>query len=108
MDDTAAGQQQTVPIATLAISTNNATGYTLDVTTDGTLTSTNGGTIAYKVSADLVSATPTFTSKDDTYASTGANALNSNPVSVQIQYTPAALQDPGTYTSQINLSVQDN
>ena len=106
--------QQIVRVADLGISTNQSLGYTVTAVTSGNLVRTLGGaSIAYQVittadgvvpgSADFTAAT----GASHTFASTAANAANTNGRDLHIMYTPAALQDPGIYNGTITVSVAD-
>jgi hypothetical protein len=103
------GGVKTPKVATLAIDTNNSTGYTLTAS-NGNLTNTTATTpIPYLVSSvGTGDAAPTVFAAGYTYASNAANAAASGGRDLYIQYTPAALQDPGTYTGTITLAVTDN
>jgi hypothetical protein len=110
-----AAQVQTVDVATLAIDTNNKQGYTLKMESlngEGKLKNASGSTsISYQVGAAQLGAseTPTFAAPgtNNTYQTSDSNANGTNPVTLSIKYTPAALQDPGTYADTINLTVTD-
>jgi hypothetical protein len=111
LDLTTAGEK-TVKVATLAINTNNSTGYTLTIN-DGTMVRTGeaGSTpIAYQVSTVIAgeAAPTTFAAGNHTYSSAAANATGSNGRDLYIRYTPAALQDPGAYTATVTMTVADN
>ena len=105
--------QQIVQVADLAISTNNEQGYTVTATS-GNLTKTGGTSIAYRVTTTAdggsIPAPGVFAAAaaNHTFASSAANALNSNGRDLYIMYTPAALQDPGLYEGSITVSVIDN
>lgn len=114
LDSAAANVQQTVKIADLAISTNSEQGYKLTMTSaTGTLRNgTDGGTpIAYTVGiSEDANAPSTFASPSGAgydYTTSGANAPGTGDRDLYIRYTPAALQDPGTYSDTINLTVTD-
>lgn len=109
----AAGNQQIVQVADLGINTNNEQGYTLTVTS-GDLTKSGGTAISYQTTttATGVSAvTGDFTvasGTDYTFNTSAANASGTGDRDLWIQYTPAALQDPGSYTGTITVTVADN
>lgn len=113
LDVAAAGTQQIIQVADLAISTNNQQGYTLTVSS-GDLTKTGGTPISYQTAttADTVAASAaSFTVASGTpytYASSAANAVGTGSRDLYIMYTPAALQDPGTYIGSITVTVADN
>ena len=103
--------QQIVRVAGLAISTNNEQGYTVTATS-GDLTRTGGTPIAYRVTTTADGGTAPasggFAVASHTFASSAANALNTNGRDLYIMYTPAALQDPGLYGGTITVSVINN
>lgn len=113
LDGAAAGNQQIVQVADLGIHTNNEQGYTLTVTS-GNLTKSGGTAISYQTTttATGVSAvTGDFTvasGTDYTFNTSAANASGTGDRDLWIQYTPAALQDPGSYTGSITVTVADN
>lgn len=113
LDGAAANNQQIVQVADLGINTNNEQGYTLTVTS-GDLTKSGGTAISYQTTttATGVSAvTGDFTvasGLDHTFATSAANAAASGDRDLWVQYTPAALQDPGSYTGAITVTVADN
>jgi hypothetical protein len=107
--------QQTVHVSDLTITTNNAQGYTLNVTGNSQLTKATGETpIDFVVGSvddagdgtTAVFVTPNGTAQaidSTTTAGTGTTQQD-----LYIQYTPAALQDPGAYNATITLAVVDN
>ena len=108
------GTQQIVQVADLAISTNEALGYTLTATS-GNLAKAGGTTsIAYQVTttADAVTVVAgdfaIASGTNYTFASTAANAVGTGSRDLYIRYTPAALQDPGAYAGTITVTVADN
>ncbi|UJB69352.1 hypothetical protein HRE53_23830 [Acaryochloris sp. 'Moss Beach'] len=113
LDGGAAGNQQIIQVADLGINTNNEQGYTLTVTS-GDLTKSGGTAISYQTTttATGVSAvTGDFavaSGLDHTFATSAANASGSGDRDLWVQYTPAALQDPGSYTGAITVTVADN
>jgi hypothetical protein len=110
--DLSAGEK-TVKVATLSIQTNNSTGYTLTVN-DGVLAKAAPDAavtpIAYQVNtANAGAAAPTtFTAGNHTFNSGVANAAGAGNRDLYIRYTPEALQDPGTYTATVTMTVADN
>lgn len=111
--DLTTATQQIVRVADLAISTNNEQGYTLTATS-GDLSKTGGTSIAYQVTttaAGTAAVASNFTVASGTsytVASTAANATGTNGRDLSIMYTPASLQDPGSYTGSITVTVADN
>lgn len=113
--DLSTASAQIAEVADLAIDTNNSTGYTLTASSGDLANPDSATPISYQVKVvDGTASAPVsgdFTvasGTDLTYGTSGANASGTNGKSVFIKYTPAALQDPGTYTGTINLSVVDN
>jgi hypothetical protein len=105
------GGEKIVKVADLAMSTNNEQGFTL-TTSSGSLTKSGGTSIAFQVTTVADAATApaagAFTvasGSDDTFNTSGAGSSDRD---LYIKYTPASLQDPGTYTGTINLTVSDN
>ncbi len=113
LDGAAAGNQQIVQVADLGIHTNNEQGYLLTVTS-GNLTKTGGTDIAFQTTttnSGTTALTGDFTvasGTDYTFSTATANASGTGDRDLWIQYTPAALQDPGTYTGSITVTVADN
>jgi hypothetical protein len=105
--------QRIVQVADIAIATNNEQGYTLTVTS-GNLTKTNGTSIAYQVAttndgtAAVAGDFGVASGTDYTFTTVAANASGTNGRDLSIMYTPAALQDPGTYAGTITVTVADN
>lgn len=106
--------EQIIEIADLAIDTNNSEGYILTVTS-GELSKADGKTsIPFQVAVQdegIVPDTSAFTASSGTnytYTTSEANGVGNNQKSLFIKYTPATLQDPGTYNATVNLTVADN
>lgn len=108
--------EQIIKVADVTLTTNNSSGLTVTITSgvlsNGTTPSAN---IPFQVTTVADSA-PAPQSADFTVAS-GANdtystAGDADPTNVErdlyIAYTPAAKQDPGTYSGTITLTVADN
>lgn len=111
LDGEGSASTHIVKIADITLSTDNATGLTLSVTS-GSLTKVNGTDIDFQVTTvQDQAASPTagdFTVASGTiytYVTTVAGAENRD---VYIRYTPNELQDPGNYGAAIQLSVADN
>lgn len=113
LDGAAAFVEQIILVANITSSTNDAGGLTLTATS-GSLEDPVGAVqpIAYKVSSVAAGAgapaSGAFTDASGTNyttASTGAGSWNRD---LYINYTPAALQNPGTYVDTITLTVADN
>jgi hypothetical protein len=98
-------------VATLAIDTNNSTGYTM-IATDGNMVNATAITpIAYQVTSVAAGAPAPAAGAfggNYTYSSNAANTTATSGRDLYVAYTPAALQDPGTYTATITLGVTDN
>lgn len=103
---------QIVKVAALGINTNNSSGYTLTVSSvSGNLTNADGANIPFQVAvtnAGTPAADSDFTGASVTHATTAANAAGSQGKDLSIKFTPGALQDPGTYTGTVNLTVANN
>ena len=100
------GLSHIVPVGDLSMSTNNEQGLTLTVN-PGNLTKPGGTDIAFEVTTvDAGTPAPNaFAPGDHTVATAAARSAAKD---LYIKYTPAALQDPGTYNGTINVSVADN
>ena len=99
-----------VKVADLAISTNNATGYELTVSS-GDLTNETGETpISYQVTTvgDELEAPTTFNTPSGDIYTVASGAAGSVPQDLYIKYTPAEFQDAGLYGAEITLNVTDN
>ncbi|MGB3205929.1 MAG: hypothetical protein WBB28_13145 [Crinalium sp.] len=97
-----------VPVGDITMLTNNEQGLTLTVE-PGSLTKTGGTAIPFQVTTvDDGTGAPTagvFASGNHTVAT---SAAGTDEKDLYIKYTPAALQDPGTYNATIAVSVVDN
>jgi hypothetical protein len=111
LDGEGSASMHIVKVADVAISTDNSSGLTLTVTS-GSLPKLNGPDIAFQVTtvADdaiapssgdfMVSSSHTYT-----YVTSTAGFENRD---IYILYSPNALQDPGVYSTSIQVSVVDN
>lgn len=107
-DGTAA--EHIVKVADAFMTTNNEQGLTLALS-GGNLTKAGGTSIAYSVVtvADEAAAPLTGDVGWAVGATTDVSAgEGDHPRDLFIKYTPAALQDPGTYSGSISLTVSDN
>ncbi|NET07451.1 MAG: hypothetical protein F6K16_22655 [Symploca sp. SIO2B6] len=111
LDGEGSAETHIVKVADLTVSTANANGYTLTVSS-GDLSKFGGTEIGFQVTT-VADDAPTpdaadFTTPigDDYNLST--NTAGTENLDLYVKYTPANLQDPGTYTSTINLTVTDN
>jgi hypothetical protein len=106
------GGQKIAKVSDLAISTNNEQGFTLTASS-GNLTKAGGTSISFQVatvddgaSAPVAGDFSVASGTDNTdFVSSVAGAKDGD---LYILYTPATLQDPGTYTGSISLTVSDN
>ena len=109
--DLTTNSEQIVKVADIAMSTNNSAGLQLTASS-GNLTNADSQTIAFKVTtvddAAAAPATGDFTVASGTNYTASSNAAGDWPKDMYIAYTPAALQDPGTYSATISLTVSDN
>jgi hypothetical protein len=103
--------EKIIQVADLGLSTNNSTGYTLEASS-GNLTNEDSVTMAYQVTtiADggTAPATGDFGIASGTPYTVSTSAAGTAAQDLYIKYTPAALQDPGTYTGSVSLTVTDN
>ncbi|MBX5483099.1 MAG: hypothetical protein IRZ16_14840 [Myxococcaceae bacterium] len=102
--------QQIVKVADVTMSTNNATGLTLTVTSGDLSNGTDS--VAYQVTtvADEAAAPvgADFTVPSGTDYTYSNSTSGSEDRDLYIAYTPPILLDPGTYTGTITLTVADN
>lgn len=105
------GGQKLVKVADLSTGTNNEQGLTITATS-GDLTKAGGTSIAFQVhsvadgaGAPVAGAFLVSSGTDYTVGSSAAGAFDRD---LYILYTPAALQDPGSYSGSISLTVADN
>lgn len=101
-----------IKISTLALSTNSSKGFTVTISS-GSITKAEKRTpIAYHVTT-LPSGTNAPSSADFSVASGNNYTFSTNQAGSQnrdlyIFYTPAQMQDPGTYSANIIISIVDN
>jgi hypothetical protein len=106
------GGEKIVQVADLAIITNSENGFTLSASS-GSLTKAGGTAIPFQVHTVLsgaqapVSGAFVVDSGDDN-TSFGSVDEGSVDGDLYIKYTPATLQDPGSYSGSINLLITDN
>ncbi len=103
---------QRVKVGDITMGSNNATGLTLSFNSAVNFVNPNAKTpIAVGVQV-LAGASPTLptsgyiTTAGTLSAPAAAQAVNT-PYSLFVEYTPAALQDPGLYSATISLTVLD-
>ncbi len=101
-----------VKVANLELSTDDSDGFTLTISSES-LTKSGGETpIPFQVTT--VAAGSGSPSASDFSISPGSNytvsttSAGSSSKHLYIKYTPAALQDPGSYNTSISLVVTDN
>lgn len=112
LDGVGSASTHIVKIADVSASTAASSGFTLSVSS-GYLTKADGRTpVAFQValvaagaSAPSSSAFTTPTGTPYTFSTGSAGAVDEV---LYIKYTPAALQDPGTYSAVVDLDVRDN
>lgn len=108
LDGRGSASTHIVKVADLILSTDNPTGLTL-FASSGSLTKSEGSPIAYQVTTVEDGAAPPSASD---FSSSDYTISLSTPITVNkdlyIKYTPAPLQDPGTYNAAISLIVTDN
>lgn len=112
LDGLGSASTHIVKVADVSASTNAAGGFTLSVSS-GYLSKADGRTqvsfqvvlVAAGASAPSSSAFTTPSGTLYTFSTGSAGAVDEQ---LYIKYTPAALQDPGTYSAVVNLDVRDN
>lgn len=110
LDGSAANVEQIVKVADVDMATNNEQGLTLTASS-GSLTKAGGTSIAFQVTsvadAAVAPATGDFLIASGSDYTVSSNAAGDYKQDLYIKYTPAALQDPGSYAGNITLSVVD-
>jgi hypothetical protein len=111
MDGAGSSTIRIVKVANLSLSTINAQGFTLSVTS-GSLTKAGGSPIPFQVAlvGDEVTA-PTaaaFTVSSGGTLLHSTNIAGAQDVDLYIKYQSANLQDPGAYSASMNLNIIDN
>jgi phage tail sheath gpL-like len=105
------GGVKIVKVADVAMLTNNEQGLTVSISS-ASLTKTGGSSIPWQVTtvADAGTAplSAAFTVASGAAYTVGSSVAGTLDKDLYIKYTPLALQDPGTYTGTINLTVADN
>lgn len=111
LDGDGASTSHVVKVADLVIETLAQHGLTLSVTS-GSLTKTGGSAIQFQVTTTAAgAAAPTagaFTTPSGSTYTYVTAAAGSEARDLFVLYTPATLQDPGTYSATIELTVMDN
>jgi hypothetical protein len=101
-----------VKVSTLSLATDSSKGFTVAISS-GNLTKTGQQTpIAYRVTTVVSAANPPnvgdFTvnsGSNYTFTTTQAGSQNRD---LYVLYTPATMQDPGTYSANITIAIVDN
>lgn len=111
LDGQGTATTQVVKVATLTLSTDSPNGYTVFVSS-GNVAKLDATSIPFQVTiVDAGSSSPgegAFTvasGNNYTLSTSQANTANKD---LYIRYTPAALQDPGSYSASILLTIVDN
>lgn len=112
MDGQGTSSTRVVKIADVSFSTASSNGLTVRITS-GQLTNADGRTpVAFRVllvdDGASAPASSAFTTPSGDLYSFPTSTAGSAAKDLYISYTPAALQDPGTYTANVDVSVVDN
>lgn len=111
LDGTGSASTHVVKVADIHLSTDDPQGCTVVISSDS-LSKPSGSSIPFQITTVSAGAgTPsagsftTALSDDYTFSTSSAGARDRD---VYIRYTPAALQDPGSYSTSITITVSDN
>ena len=111
LDGEGSASEHIVKVAALTMGTNNEQGFTLTASS-GDIVKSGGTSISYQVtSVDAGGSAPASgdflvaSGSNYTYATSGSGPGNQD---LYVKYTPLSLQDPGSYSATINLTVTDN
>jgi len=100
-----------VKVAHVTVSTDNSQGLTL-IISSGSLSKPGGTAIPFQVTTVEDDSGPAsagdFTTSSGSNYSFKTSTAGTHNCDLYIRYSSLALQDPGTYSSSINLTVQDN
>ena len=101
-----------VKIATISLSTDNSKGFTVTISSGNLTKASQETSISYQVMSVTSGANPP-SSGDFTVAAGNNYTFVTTQAGLQtrdlyILYTPANLQDPGTYSTNITLLIADN
>jgi hypothetical protein len=112
LDGRGSASTHIVKIAELSLTTDAAVGLTVTITS-GSLAKADGSTpVSFRiVLADRDAPAPSsaaFTTPSGTPYVLSTSAAGSVAKDVYIKYTPAALQDPGSYAASVAIDVVDN
>lgn len=111
LDGEGSASSRIVKVATLSASTTNLTGFTLNISS-GSISKSGGTSIDFQV-VTVNSGSPPPSSAEFTvpagnnyeYMTNLAGTANQD---LYIYYTPAHLQDPGSYNGSILINITDN
>lgn len=111
LDGEGSATEHVVKVADLTLETLNQHGLSVSISSGG-LTKSGGSSIPFQVTTVPSGAAPPG-SGSFTVASGGTyvfetDVAGSTARDLYLRYTPAALQDPGTYGASVSLSVMDN
>jgi hypothetical protein len=112
IDGEGSAEMNVVKVSNLTLATDSNKGFTVTISS-GNLTKTGQETpIAYRVLVVTLGANPP-SSGDFTVASGNNYTYSTNQAGSQncdlyILYTPRTMQDPGTYSANISISIIDN
>jgi hypothetical protein len=112
LDGEGSATTHVVKVSTLTLATDISKGFTVTISS-GNLTKTGQQTpIAYRVTTVVSAANPPnvgdFTvnsGSNYTFTTTQAGSQNRD---LYVLYTPATMQDPGTYSANITIAIVDN
>jgi hypothetical protein len=111
MDGGGSSSVRIVKIADLSLSTDDADGFLLSVSS-GSLTKAGGSPVPFQVALVANEAAPpsaaAFTVSSGGTLTHSTTSAGAESVDLYIKYQSANLQDPGTYSASINLSIVDN
>ncbi len=100
-----------IKVSDITISTDNSTGLTLRLTSDS-FNKVDGSDIDFQVTTvennAIAPSGAAFTVPSGSSYTYVTDTSGTESRDVYIRYTPNALQDPGTYSTSIQLSVADN
>lgn len=112
LDGEGSASTRIVKVANLELSTDDSDGFTLIISSESLTKSGSETPIPFQVTT--VAAGSGSPSASDFPVSPGSNytvsttSAGSSSKELYIKYTPAALQDPGSYSTSISLVVTDN
>jgi hypothetical protein len=111
MDGEGSSSVRIVKVADLSLSTDDADGFMLSVSS-GSLTKAGGSPVPFQVALVANEAAPpsgaAFNVSSGGTLTHSTTSAGSQSVDLYIKYQSANLQDPGSYSASINLSIADN